>query len=84
MVQTAIDDAKLSADSSVSCTIKIQKYEQQVEFIVVDSFVFDAVMGMNWMMRIKPEIRLEFEWEGRRVEILEETRRERQVRWKWC
>ena len=56
----------------------MRDYKQNVEFVVVDSFIFDAVIGMNWMMKIKPEIkwnvprRLEFVWQGEKVKILEE------------
>ena len=80
-IQTALDNARLSADSSAICEIQMQNYKQDVEFVVVDSFIFDAVIGMNWMMMIKPEIkwdvprRLEFVWQGEKVKVLEEIKK---------
>ena len=60
VIHCTANDSKVISVGRTIVTIKIQKYQKQVECLVSDTGSFDCIMGMNRFMKEQPAIRWSF------------------------
>jgi Retroviral aspartyl protease len=75
-VSLVTKSSTMSIDKAIVGMLQIQNYKEKIGFLVTDIDRYDGIIGMDWFMRIKPEL----DWNPLRKLIIHSGKGKRNIK----